>query len=99
MTIRSRKGNRNASIFTLWGDFVTTWQRALPPFFSSHIFRSDLGRRKDDGMYKVGGGGAVAAGGGLAYTGAPLFAYALVGVALLVLSLMAYRFASVRGEG
>lgn len=41
----------------------------------------------------------MAAGGGLAYTGAPLFAYALVGVALLVLSLMAYRFASVRGEG
>lgn len=49
-------------------------------------------------MYKIGGGGAVAAGGGLAYTGAPLFAYALVGLALIVLSLLAYRYASVRGE-
>ncbi len=47
-------------------------------------------------MYKVGGGGTVVAGGSLAYTGAPLFAYALVGLALMVVGLLAYRFSAAR---
>lgn len=49
-------------------------------------------------MYKIGGGGSVVVGGGLAYTGAPVFAFALVGVALVVLGLLAYRF-SATGSG
>ena len=50
-------------------------------------------------MYKIGGGGTIVAGGGLAYTGAPLFAYALAGMALLVLGLLAYRFSASGSPG
>lgn len=47
-------------------------------------------------MYKVGGGGTAIGAGGLAYTGAPVFAYALAGLLLLVVGLLAYRFSAVR---
>lgn len=47
-------------------------------------------------MYKPGGTTAVIGGGGLAYTGAPVFAYALLGVALLVMGVLAYRLSATR---
>lgn len=49
-------------------------------------------------MYKPGGGGVVIGGGGLAFTGAPIFAYALTGIALLLMGMLAYRFASSRSD-
>jgi hypothetical protein len=47
-------------------------------------------------MYKVGGGGAVVGGGGLAYTGAPVLAYALLALGLIVVGLVLYRYSAVR---
>ncbi len=49
-------------------------------------------------MYRIGGGGLVA-GGGLAYTGTPVLAYALLGVVLIVLGVLAYRYSSVTTDG
>ena len=47
-------------------------------------------------VYRVGGGSVVAGASGLAYTGAPVFAYAMAGALLVVIGVLAYRFSATR---